>query len=251
MKAVILAGGQGSRLAASGETIPKPVVPIGGRPLLWHLMSYLAGQGVDMMQIALGHHADRIRKVLTSIAESDGDGAELDFTDGPRSWRAQPVDTGEATETGGRLGRLRAGLDGTFLLAWSDGLMNVDLRAMARFHRDHDRLATVLAVRPPSRFGRLRLAADDRVTAFTEKRPADDEWINGGLFLLEPAVLDYIDGDTCRWEYDVLPRLATAGELMAWRHEGFWQCVDYTHEAAELDALWRAGRAPWRGKDRA
>jgi glucose-1-phosphate cytidylyltransferase len=228
MKVAILAGGRGSRL---GESVPKPLAQIGGRPLIWHVMMHYRQSGFSDFVIALGHGGDAIRRCF---AES-----------GPADWSVMLVDTGEDTMTGGRIKRLAPHLDGgTFMLTWADGLADVDLTALLAFHRSHGRLATLTAVAPPPRFGRLTLDGD-RVTTFVEKPPGAEGWINGAFFVLEPEVLDMIDGDSTAFEAEPLPALAARGQLMAWRHTGFWDCVDAPADLAELRRRWDAGDHPW------
>lgn len=247
MKVAILAGGLGSRLLEETRVKSKAMVQIGGRPILWHLLQYYRAFGHDEFVVALGYQADSIR---SWFAEDDAWRLELDepvrqrWTD--LNITVDLVDTGLETENGGRVGRLRPFLDGkTFMLTWCDGLADVDLAALQAFHRHHGRLATLTAARPPARFGRLRLEGE-QVRAFDEKTLFDHEWINGAFFVLAPEVLDLIDGDHVRFEHDVLRRLADDGQLMAFRHEGFWQCMDTLKEAQDLDKLWRSGEAPWR-----
>lgn len=246
MKAVILAGGKGSRLGEGAP--PKPLVEIGSKPVLWHVMSILASAGIQDIVVALGHRADDVRHYLQSAARQTEHGNELHvFNNGIHNWAARLVNTGENTATGGRIYRLRDHLAGErFLLSWTDGLTNADIRAMVDFHLRHGKLATVLATHPPARFGKLTINDDNQVSAFLEKQSSVNDWINGGLFIFEPEALDFIAGDDSSLEYDVLPVLAQEKELMAWRHEGFWQCMDYQHEINVLDDLWESGRAPWK-----
>lgn len=233
-KAAILAGGQGTRMGGPGAALPKPLTPIGDRPVIEHLMAYLAGRGIDEFVVATGHAADVLERHFAS-------------TDLP--WTVELVDTGAETATGGRVRRLAPHMGAApYLLTWCDGLYDVDIDDLLRFHADHRRLATVAAVHPPSRFGVLDLDGD-QVTAMREKPRLSDIWINAGLFVLDPAVVDYVEGDTTSWEADVMPALAAAGQLAAWRHTGFWQCMDTPAEAALLDGVWRTGNAPWRAAE--
>lgn len=232
-------------MTASGQKTPKSIVPIGSQPLVWHLMRQFSKHNINEILLALGHHQAEIQSSLQKISQSKLNSAPLMFEDDKLKWQAQLFDTGLETNTGGRIKRLSEHLHKTFLLAWSDGLMDVALPAMKKFHQQHSKLATVLAVRPPSRFGRLQINADASVTDFSEKQAHKMEWINGGLFILEPEVMAYIKDDTTSWEYDVLPALAKEGQLMAWQHQGFWQCADYAHEINSLNNLWHAGKAPW------
>lgn len=250
MKAVILAGGQGSRLGKG--SLPKPVVDIGGKPVLWHVMSSLAAAGVEEFLIALGHRADVVTEHLKHAAEGrdtkrDSKNEKMEFTNDEQRWTARLIDTGENTATGGRIRRLRHYLNGErFILAWADGLTDADIQAMTAYHRQHGKLATVLAVHPPVRFGQLVINENSQVTDFLEKQAVKNDWINGGIFIFEAAVLDLIDGDESSLEFDVLPVLAREGQLMSWQHEGFWQCMDYQHEVKILNKLSQSGEAPWK-----
>jgi glucose-1-phosphate cytidylyltransferase len=250
MKVAILAGGQGTRLAEETRVKAKAMVPIGEQPILWHLLKYYGHFGFNQFVIALGYQADTIRQYFVERL-----GARP-LSDGPRllarpaaepTWTVELIDTGADTDTGGRIKRLAPYLAGApFMLTWCDGLADVDLAGLGAFHRGHGRLATLTAVHPPPRFGRLSLEGD-QVSAFREKVVDDDEWINGAFFVLEPGVFEYIAGDRASFERDTLPRLVAAGrELRAYRHRGFWQCMDTLKEAADLNQLWRAGRAPWK-----
>jgi glucose-1-phosphate cytidylyltransferase len=248
MKVAILAGGQGTRLAEETRVKSKAMVSIGDQPILWHLLKYYAHFGIKQSVVAIGYHADTIRQYFVEKLGS------TPINQGPHmlvrgrtepDWTVELVDTGLETETGGRVKRLAPYLDGEpFMLTWCDGLTDVDLHSLLAFHQAHGRLATLTAVHPPPRFGRLSLAGD-KVTAFREKAVDEDEWINGAFFVLEPDLLEYIDGDRSSFERDTLPRLVADRELRAYRHPGFWQCMDTLKEAEELNRLWRAGGAPW------
>jgi len=249
MKVAILAGGKGTRLAEETRVKAKAMVPIGEQPILWHLLKYYAHFGFKEFVIALGYQADTIRAYFVEQLRSSprGNGARMLVQPGAEpEWTVELIDTGAETDTGGRIKRLAPYLDGApFMLTWCDGLADIDLGRLCAFHQAHGRLATLSAVHPPPRFGRLSLE-DDRVSAFREKVIDHDEWINGAFFVLEPGVFDYIDGDRASFERDTLPRLvADGGELRAYRHTGFWQCMDTLKEAADLNRLWRAGTAPW------
>ncbi len=254
MKTVILAGGLGTRLAEETDIRPKPMVEIGGRPILWHLMNLYGARGFDEFVVALGYKGDVIKRYFLEYRHLAGDltvrcdtGTVTMHGTAVPPWTVHLVDTGVATQTGGRLRRLRPWLvDGTFLMTYGDGLADVDIREVLAFHRAHGRLATVTAVRPPARFGGLEIAPDGHVSRFDEKPQSGEGWINGGFFVLEPAVLDYIDGDETLWERDPLERLAAEGQLVAFRHEGFWQPMDTLREKKMLEALWDSGHAPWK-----
>jgi glucose-1-phosphate cytidylyltransferase len=252
MKVVILAGGLGTRLSEETEVRPKPMVEVGGRPILWHIMKHYAAQGFGEFCVALGYKGDVIKRFFVDLATLRGS-MTVDLSDGSISraaeeredWTVHLVETGQDTNTGGRVGRLRDRLrDETFMLTYGDGVGTVDLRALLAFHREHGRLATVTAVRPPSRFGGLDFHEDGAVH-FTEKPQMGEGWINGGFMVLEPQVLDLIDGDATSFEADTLERLAAEGELRAFTHEGFWQAMDTLREVRFLRSLWDRGEAPW------
>ncbi|MFN0006572.1 MAG: glucose-1-phosphate cytidylyltransferase [Planctomycetota bacterium] len=230
MKVLILAGGAGTRLAEETRLRPKPMVEIGGRPILWHVMSIYARAGFSEFVVASGYKGEEIERWSHSLDEA---------------WQVDVVDTGPETMTGGRILRLRPRLgQGTFLTTYGDGLADLDVRELVRFHRAHGKLATVTAVRPPSRFGALALDGE-RVREFSEKPQAGEGWINGGFFAFEPGVFDYLAGDETILERDPLERLAREGQLMAFRHAGFWQPMDTLREKRILEDLWSSGRAPW------
>ena len=231
MKVVILAGGRGRRLLEETRDKPKPMVTIAGRPLLWHIVKHYLHHGFDDFVIAGGYRGEVIRDY---------------FERNPLDCRVQVVDTGLDTAVGGRVRRLLPLLgDTTFMMTWGDAVADVDLKALLSFHRSHGRKATVTAVHPPPRFGRLFLQGQ-AVTGFSEKKPDSSEWINGAYFVLEPSVADHIRGDADQWEDEPMRQLIRNGELMAYRHEGFWQCVDTLHERELLEALWLSGTPPWR-----
>lgn len=253
MKVVILAGGLGTRLAEETVVRPKPMVEIGGRPILDHIMRWYAHFGYKEFFVALGYKGEVIKDYFlnyhartSDITVSLKDGA-VTVHDGRRDdWIVHLVDTGAATQTGGRIRRLARWLgDEAFMLTYGDGLSNVDINALVAFHENHHQLATVTAVRPPARFGGL-LFAGDRVTEFTEKPSGGEGWINGGYFVLNPGIFDYIEGDHIVWEQHPLERLTSEGQLMAYRHPGFWQPMDTLREKQVLEDLWRSSQAPWR-----
>ncbi|MHA7815346.1 MAG: glucose-1-phosphate cytidylyltransferase [Pseudohaliea sp.] len=252
MKVAILAGGVGSRLGSETESKPKPMVDVGGRPLLWHIMGGYARHGFRDFSIALGYKGDIIKQYFADLARLHGHVSlslkrnRLERHGEPvPDWDVDLVETGLRTQTGGRVRRLGSFLgEERFLLAWGDGVHDIDLPALLAFHEAHGRLASVVAVRPPARFGHLEFDGD-RVVEFSEKPQAAEGWINGGVFVLEPGVLDYIEGDRTAFERAPLEGLARDGELMAFRHRGFWQCVDTPRDLALLKRLWDAGAAPW------
>lgn len=253
MKAVILAGGLGTRLAEETEVRPKPMVEVGHRPLIWHILKHYSSFAINDFVVALGYKGDDIKRffldyrTLTgslTISMKDGEvfHHEADKAD---PWTIELVETGSATQTGGRLGRLRNTIGKeTFMLTYGDGLSNVDLDELLTYHRSHGRLATVTAVRPPARFGGLIFREGDEVT-FTEKPQIGEGWINGGFMVLEPEVLDLVTGDDSNFERDVLERLADEGQLVGFRHEDFWQCIDTMRELRYVRDLWDKGEAPW------
>lgn len=252
MKVVILAGGYGTRLSEETEVLPKPMIEIGGRPLLWHLMKLFSSQGFNEFVVALGYKSQVIKRYFMQYPQIETDmhvdlaSASVRTTGQPgEDWKIDLIDTGHDTMTGGRLKRLRNLLDDTFIFTYGDGLANMDLRRLVEFHRSHRKLATVTAVKPPSRFGLLQIE-ETRVTSFNEKPRNPDDWINGGYFVLEPGVIDYIDGDATSWEREPCQRLARNGELRAYCHDGYWQCVDTLHELRLLREIWDNGKAPWK-----
>lgn len=252
MKVVILAGGYGTRLSEETEVLPKPMIEIGGRPLLWHLMKIFSSQGFNEFIVALGYKGQAIKRYFLQYPQIETD-LQIDLSTATvttaghtdENWKIDLVDTGHDTMTGGRLKRLRDMLDDTFFFTYGDGLANVDLRRLLELHRSHGKLATVTAVKPPSRFGLIQIE-EEKVSSFNEKPRNPVDWINGGYFVLEPGAIDYIDGDATSWERDPCQRLARNGELFAYRHEDYWQCVDTLHELRLLRETWNSGKAPWK-----
>lgn len=252
-RVVILAGGFGTRLAERTDAMPKPMVEIGGRPILWHLLKYFGHFGRDSFIIACGYRGEAIKRWFLDLRDQAGS-LVIDYRTGrveredptPEPWRVELVDTGHDTETGGRLRRLAPRLDdGTFLMTYGDGLSDVDLGALLAFHREHGRAATFTAVRHASPFGRPVIEGD-RAVAFVEKPADQDAWISAGFFALEREVLDEIEGDRTSFEREVLPRLAQAGELMAYRHDGFWHPMDTLRDVRRLNDLNQSAHAPWK-----
>lgn len=252
-KIVILAGGLGTRLSEETTVRPKPMVEIGGKPILWHILNIYSAHGFNDFVVALGYKGEVIKEYFLNFFAVNND-ITVDLATGTTTvhdgnqpaWRIHLADTGHDTQTGGRLGRLRrqVGSD-TFMMTYGDGLADVNVAELVSFHRSHGKLATVTTVRPPARFGGV-VFAGDQIVEFTEKPQAEGGWINGGFFVLEPQVLDYIADDSTIWERDPLERLAADGELMAYRHKGFWQPMDTLREKKLLEDLWSSGDAPWR-----
>jgi glucose-1-phosphate cytidylyltransferase len=254
VKAVILAGGLGTRITEETGVKPKPMVEIGGRPILWHIMKGLsAAGGIEEFVICLGyrgyvikewfanyylHHSDVTIDIAGNTMEVHQETAE--------PWKVTLIDTGEETATGGRLKRvLRYVQDEEFLFTYGDGVTDLDVRALADYHRSHEALATVTAVQPPGRWGTMAVD-EDSVTSFHEKPRGDGAWVNGGFFVLSPKVGDYIGGDDVVWEEEPVERLAGDGQLRAYRHDGFWRAMDTVRDRNALEELWRSGEAPWK-----
>ncbi|RMD58585.1 glucose-1-phosphate cytidylyltransferase [Candidatus Parcubacteria bacterium] len=252
MRVVILAGGLGSRLAEETSERPKPMVEIGGKPIIWHIMNIYAAGGINEFCIACGYKGEVIKEYFANFHLHLAD-ISVDMVNGNVEFhnsrapdlRLHLIDTGVQTQTGGRLLRMKPWLSETFMMTYGDGVADVDVRELLQFHRSHGKLATITAVRPPARFGGLRFEGN-RVAEFIEKPQIGEGWINGGFMVLEPAVLDYIHGDDCIFEREPLERLAVEGELMAYRHEGFWQPMDTLREKHLLEEFWRSGQAPWK-----
>lgn len=253
MKVVILAGGRGTRITEESARRPKPMVEIGGKPLLWHIMSIYAHHGYKEFLVACGYKGEMIKEYFHNIFIHSNDYV-VDLKDGSlkvlntsgTDWRIGVIDTGLDTMTGGRILRLRSWIgDETFMVTYGDGLGAVNVQELVAFHREHGRLATITAVRPPARFGGLNLDGD-QVQEFSEKPQTGEGWINGGFFVFEPRVFDYLEGDESILEREPLERLAVDRQLMAYRHEAFWQPMDTIREKLLLESLWASGKAPWK-----
>jgi glucose-1-phosphate cytidylyltransferase len=252
MKVVILAGGLGSRLSEETTVRPKPMVELGGKPILWHIMKIYSHYGLNDFIVCLGYKGYVIKEYFANYFLHMSD-----VTINLRSndlkvhqnmsepWSVTLVDTGDTTETGGRLGRVREHIDGTFCLTYGDGLSDVNITKLIAFHREQGRAATLTAVQPAGRFGVIDFE-EEKISAFQEKPPGDGSWINGGFSVLEPRVMDLIEGDHTIWERGPLERLARDGELSAYKHEGFWQPMDTFRDRTLLEALWASGKAPWK-----
>ena len=253
MKVAILAGGLGSRLAEETELKPKPMVEIGGKPILWHIMMHYAHYGLDQFAIALGYKGEVIKKYMLDYCSLNRDlsvslkTGKVKMNGGVvPDWNVDLVDTGMKTQTGGRIKRLAPYLGNeTFMLTWGDGVSDIDLNDLLAFHRSHGKLATLTAVRPTARFGHLEMDGN-QITEFSEKPQTKEGWINGAFFVLEPEIFDFIDGDNTHFEKEPLERLAGEGQLMAYRHTGFWQCMDTIREKKILETYWESGNAPWK-----
>jgi glucose-1-phosphate cytidylyltransferase len=252
VKTVILAGGRGTRLAEQTDSIPKPMVEIGGRPILWHIMKHYAHHGCRRFYVPLGYKGDIIKRFFRDYATLDGS-MRIDLGTGSvdlhephgEDWKVDLVDTGLDTFTGGRVKMLEHELrDGTFMVTYGDGVSSVDLGLLLDFHLEHGRLATVTAVRPPARFGAMTFDGP-MVTRFTEKPQSVEGWINGGFLVLEPGVFDYLEGSGTSLEAETLEKLADDGQLAAYRHDGFWQCMDTVRDLRRLEEMWAGGDAPW------
>jgi glucose-1-phosphate cytidylyltransferase len=253
MKAVLLAGGLGSRIAEESQLRPKPMIEIGGRPILWHIMKIYAHHGVTDFIVCLGYKSYMVKEFFANYVLHSSD-VTIDAKNNKiihhhstaEPWTVTLVDTGEATNTGGRVRRIARYLEGQpFCLTYGDGVADIDIRALLDFHKSHGKLATLTAVVPPGRYGALDLDGS-KVSRFIEKPPGDNAFINGGFFVLEPGVIEQIEGDHSSFESDTLTKLAQTGQLMAFRHTGFWQAMDTLRDKNALETYWQSGAAPWK-----
>jgi glucose-1-phosphate cytidylyltransferase len=253
MKAVILAGGLGTRISEETIVRPKPMIDIGGKPVLWHILKIYSQHGINDFVICLGYKGYMVKEYFANYFLHTSD-VTFDLVNNrmevhhqhAEPWRVTLVDTGDHTQTGGRLKRVESYLDGeTFCFTYGDGLADIDITAQLAFHKTKASLATMCAVQPPGRFGAINIE-DNRITRFEEKPSGDGSWINGGFFILEPSVLDYIKGDATIWERDPLEALARDGQLSAYTHNGFWQPMDTLRDKLKLEELWQGGQAPWK-----
>ena len=253
MKVVILAGGLGTRISEESHLKPKPMIEIGGSPILWHIMKSFAAFGFREFVIALGYKGEYIKNYFINyhqlhcnltVGLSDG---SVDVHDGDKEdWIVHLVDTGYKTETGGRVRRLTSIIgDEPFMLTYGDGVASLDIGELVRFHKEQGKLATVTAVRPPARFGGMVLS-NNHVVDFKEKPQIGEGWINGGFFVIEPQVLEYIDSDEMEWEREPIERLVSENQLAAYRHEGFWQCMDTLRDVRALNDMWQSGSPLWK-----
>ena len=251
----ILAGGLGTRLSEETTVRPKPLVEIGGHPVIWHVMKHYDTCGMNEFVIALGYKKEAVIRYFVDLHTTSRDltvctrDGSIDVHPSATfpDWTVHLIDTGSDTATGGRIKRLKPWLgNGTFMLTWCDGVSNVDLAKLLAFHRAHGKLATVTVVHAPSRFGSVDVSPQGHVHRFVEKPASAENWINGAFFVLEPGIFDFIDGDSTMWEREPLEQLAAQGQLAAYRHESFWQCMDTLREKQLLEDLWRKGSAPWK-----
>ena len=254
MKVIILAGGVGSRLSEETVLRPKPMVEIGGKPILWHIMNIYASYGVNEFIIALGYKAEIIKDYFLNFYALNNDisidlatGKTTIYNGNQPNWTIHLIDTGLYTQTGGRLKRLQKwiGEDETFMFTYGDGVADIDIKALLEFHDSHGKLATVTAVRFPERFGRM-VFDGDHVIEFFEKPQTVEAWINGGFFVLNAKAIDYVKDDEAIWERESVERLARDGEMMGYRHYGFWSCMDTLREKNFLEELWASGKPPWK-----
>ncbi len=253
MKVAILAGGMGTRLAEETEIRPKPMVEIGERPILWHIMKQYGHYGHREFLIALGYRGEVIKRFFVDYYTLQGNmtvemphGGVVRHERDMEAWRVHLVDTGQSTMTGGRLSRMRSFLqDEPFMVTYGDGVSNINLAELETFHKAHGKLVTISAVKPPSRFGGLTFDGD-LVSEFTEKPVVGEGWINGGFMVMQPEVFRYFGGDDCVMEKDVLEGLAKDRQLVAYRHNGFWQCMDTIRDKRYLESLWQSGDAAWK-----
>ena len=254
MNVVILCGGLGTRLSEETSLKPKPLITVGGHPILWHIMNIYGAHGYNEFALALGYKGEAVKEYFLNYYSLDSDlsidlktGAVDHISQSKRDWKIDLIDTGSDSMTGGRLHRLESKLrpHGTFMLTYGDGVSDIDVNRLVAFHKAHGKLATVTAVRPPARFGGM-VFDGDRVVEFKEKPQTGEGWINGGFFVFEPGVFDYLSGDQTVLEGSPLESLARDKQLIAFKHEGFWQCMDTLRDRQYLDHLWASGAAPWK-----
>jgi glucose-1-phosphate cytidylyltransferase len=252
MKAVILAGGLGTRISEESVSRPKPMIEVGGRPILWHIMKMYSAHGINEFIICCGYKGYLIKEYFANYFLHMSD-VTIDMTNNSievhdkkaEPWRVTLIDTGESTQTGGRLKRVADYIDDDFCMTYGDGLGSVDISALIKFHQAHGKLATMTAVQPPGRFGALEINGT-QINSFLEKPRGDGGWINGGFFVLNPKVLELIDSDEILWEKQPLERLAKQGQLQSFFHSGFWQPMDTLRDKNHLEGLWATGKAPWK-----
>ena len=258
MKVVILAGGLGSRLAEETDIKPKPMVEVGGRPILWHIMQHYSHYGYNDFALALGYKGEYIKRYMIDYCKLTSDlTVKLRSGDVMRrgyqkcDWTVDLVDTGQSTQTGGRVKRMAPYIgNSTFMLTYGDGVSDVNIKELVAFHKSHGKIGTLTAVHPPARFGHMHFEGEV-ITRFTEKPQTESGWINGGFFVFEPQILDYIDGDETWFEREPLERLANDRQLVAYKHNSFWQCMDTLRDKRFLEDLWSSGKAPWQTEENA
>lgn len=255
MKAVILAGGFGTRISEESYLKPKPMIEIGDQPILWHIMKYYSSYGINEFIICAGYKQHIIKDYFANYYLHHSD-ITFDFTNRNHitihnnvvePWKVTVVDTGLNTLTGGRIKRVKDYIGNEpFMMTYGDGVCDVNLDRLLVFHREHEKLATITAVQPGGRFGTLDIKEDSTISCFAEKRKEDGGWINGGFMVLEPKVIDYIEGDSTTFEREPLEELSSQGQLIAYQHDGFWQCMDTMRDKETLEALWQSNKAPWK-----
>lgn len=255
MKVVLLAGGLGTRISEETELKPKPMITIGGRPIIWHIMKMYSSFGFNEFIVCLGYKGHVIKEYfynyqlhMSDVTIKTRGGEMIEHSNSAEDWKVTLVDTGESTMTGGRIKRLKEYLknDEHFCLTYGDGVCDVNIGEIVKFHKQHGKLATLTAVPPIERFGLLQMEGENTVTKFMEKPQDKTTYINGGFFVLSPKVLDYIEGDQTSWEKQPLEKIAQLGELKAYKHHGFWQCMDTLRDRTLLESLWSQGKAPWK-----
>jgi len=253
MKVVLLAGGYGTRISEYTDSIPKPLIPIGGKPIVWYIMQRYASYGHKDFFLALGYKSEKIKEYFLNYKTLNSD-FKVDFRSGDISsyadstldWSVSLIDTGLETMTGGRVKRLKKYINNeTFMMTYGDGLSNINIDSLIKFHKSHGKLVTVTAVRPPARFGELEIFNTGQVNSFTEKSQLHSGWINGGYFVIEPEFLDFISSDSTMLEREPLETIAKSGNLMAYSHDGFWQCMDTKRDLTLLEDMYASGFAPW------
>lgn len=255
MKVVLLAGGLGTRLSEETDIKPKPMVEIGGKPMLWHIMKIYSSYGFNDFVVALGYKGYLVKEYFSNYFLHQSD-VTIDMRKNKlevhncnaEPWKITMIDTGQNTMTGGRIARVRDYIGKEpFLLTYGDGVSNVNIAELVKFHKKNKKLATITAIQPAGRFGALNINETKKnVMSFTEKPKGDNAWINGGFFVVEPEAIDYIKGDSTVWEQEPLQRLAAENELMAYKHHDFWKCMDTLRDKQELESLWTSGKAPWK-----
>jgi glucose-1-phosphate cytidylyltransferase len=254
MKVVILAGGFGTRLSEETDLKPKPMVEIGGYPILYHIMKIYSHYGYNDFIIALGYKGYVIKEYFANYFLHNSD-ISIDLSknkieilnSNSENWKVTLVDTGLNTQTGGRIKRLEKYIGNeTFMLTYGDGVSDININDLVEFHKRHKKYATVTAVQPAGKYGQLNIGNNNEVIKFVEKPPGDNAWINGGFFVLEPKIFDYISSDETIWEKEPIENLSSEGQLMAYKHDGFWKCMDTLRDKRELEELWVKGKAPWR-----